>query len=83
MKNILILNAHLKYEGIASGKLNKSFVDLAEKTFVNNGYDVQITTIEKGYDALEEAEKHNWADLVITQTPIYWFKRTMDSQKIY
>ena len=73
MKTILIINSHLKYEGIASGKLNKSFVDLAKKTFVNNGCEVKITTIENGYDASEEAEKHNWADLVITQTPIYWF----------
>ncbi len=73
MKNILILNAHLRYEGIASGELNKSFVSLAKKTFKNNGYEVQVTTIENGYDVSEEAEKHNWADLVITQTPVFWF----------
>lgn len=73
MKKILIINAHLKYDGIASGKLNKAFVDLAERTFLSNGCEVRITTIENGYNASEEAEKHDWADLIITQTPIYWF----------
>ena len=58
---------------MASGRLNKSFVELAEKTFIDNGCKVKITTIENGYDPIEEAEKHHWADLVITQTPIYWF----------
>ena len=73
MKKILIINAHLKYDGVASGKLNKALVNLAKETIENNDCEVQLTTIENGYDALEEAEKHNWADLIITQTPIYWF----------
>lgn len=73
MKNILIINAHLKYEGIASGRLNNTLVDLAKTIFENNNCIVKTTNIENGYNPVEEAEKHNWADLIITQTPIYWF----------
>ncbi len=37
------------------------------------GWEVSQTAIEKGYDSEEEVEKHLKADLIITQSPIYWF----------
>ena len=73
MKKVLIINAHQKYEGFAIGKLNQTFVDAAKATLETNGCEVKTTYIEKGYDIEEEISKHEWADLVITQTPVYWF----------
>ena len=73
MDKVLIINAHQKYEGFAIGKLNQTFVDVAKATLEANGCEVKITYIEKGYDIEEEIAKHEWADLVITQTPVYWF----------
>ncbi len=73
MKNVLIINAHQKYEGFAEGKLNQTFVDVMKTEFENKGYEVKLTSIEKGYDPQEEVEKHVWADLIITQSPVYWF----------
>ena len=73
MKKVLIINAHQKYEGFAIGKLNQTFVDGAKEILETNGCEVKTTYIEKGYDIEEEITKHEWADLVITQTPVYWF----------
>ncbi len=73
MKKVLIINAHQKYEGFAEGKLNQTFEDVAKETLEELGCEVKTTYIEKGYDVAEEIAKHEWADLVITQTPVYWF----------
>jgi modulator of drug activity B len=74
MKKILIINAHQYFEGIAEGKLNNTMVEIAKNEFINRGCEVKTTTIEKGYDAQEEVEKHEWADIIITQSPVYWFQ---------
>ena len=73
MKKILIINAHQKYEGVAEGKLNQTFTDVAKEIFESQGCEVKLTSVEKGYDIEEEISKHEWADLVFTQTPVYWF----------
>ncbi len=73
MKKVLIINAHQKYDGFAVGKLNQTFEDVAKETLQAKGCEVKTTYIEKGYDVADEISKHEWADLVITQTPVYWF----------
>ena len=73
MKKVLIINAHQKYEGFANGKLNQTFMDAAKETLEAENCEVKTTYIEKGYNIDEEIAKHEWADLVITQTPVYWF----------
>ncbi len=73
MKKVLIINAHQKWEGFAEGKLNQTFVDTANEVLKGKGLEVKTTNIEAGYDIEEEIQKHEWADLVVTQTPIYWF----------
>ncbi len=73
MKTVLIINAHQKYEGFAEGKLNQTFTDVAKEAMEARGCEVKTTYVEKGYDIEEEIAKHEWADLVITQTPVYWF----------
>ena len=73
MKKVLIINAHQQYEGFAEGKLNRTFVNIAKETLEAKGYEVKTSFIEKGYEIEEEISKHEWADIVITQTPVYWF----------
>lgn len=73
MKKILIINAHQKYEGFAEGKLNQTMGDVMKEEFEAKGCEVKLTSIEKGYDISKEVEKHLWADLIITQSPVYWF----------
>lgn len=71
-KKILIINAHQYYPS-SEGKLNQHLVEFAKVFFEETKYEVEISIIEAGYKIEEEAEKHEWADLIITQTPIYWF----------
>ena len=73
MKNILIINAHQKYEGMSEGALNQFYQNQIQLYFKKRNFAVKSTIIENGYDVLDEIEKHEWADLVITQTPVFWF----------
>jgi NADPH dehydrogenase (quinone) len=71
-KNVLIINGHQHYEGIAEGNLTKHFIDKAKAFFANNGFEVKYTHIDKGYDVRQEVEKLLWADYVLFQYPVYW-----------
>ena len=73
MKNVLIINSHQFIEGISPGKLNKTMVDIIKEEMEQKGCEVQQTTIEQGYDINAEVQKHAWADLIILQSPVYWF----------
>jgi len=72
MKNILIINAHQKYEGFANGNLTKDYIKVANSFFTSNDFAVEHTVIEDGYDKDKELEKLLWADAILFQTPIYW-----------
>ena len=73
MKNILIINAHQKWDGMSEGKLNERFQNEITTFFKDKDFVVRTTKIEDGYDINDEVNKHDWADLVITQTPVFWF----------
>lgn len=72
MKNILLINAHQRYEGFAEGKLTHSILEQMQNKFISLGFTVKYTNIEEEYDPNEEIEKHLWADLIVFQTPVYW-----------
>ncbi|MCP4292250.1 MAG: NAD(P)H-dependent oxidoreductase [bacterium] len=82
--NILIINAHQRYEGFAEGKLNQSLVDIAKDKFTAENHQVKTTIVDQGYDIPAELEKFTWADTIIVQTPVYWmsvpylFKKYID-----
>ncbi|PEZ09006.1 flavodoxin [Bacillus sp. AFS018417] len=71
MNNILIINGHQTYRS-AEGKLNKTLTDNMVNALGTKN-NVQTTVIQNGYDIEEEQSKFLWADIVIYQTPIYWF----------
>ncbi len=71
--NVLLINAHLVYKGFSEGRLNQTYVDTAVQVFEQNGCSIKTTYVDKGYEIEEEIAKHEWADLVITQTPVNWF----------
>jgi modulator of drug activity B len=73
LKNVLIINAHQFYEGISSGRLNNSVIGIIKEEMEKRGCTVKLSQIEKGYDVSDEVQKHLWADLIITQSPVYWF----------
>jgi NADPH dehydrogenase (quinone) len=72
VKNVLILNLHQRYEGIAEGALNARIAKEAKRYFVENGCDAKETVIETGYDLAAELQKLQWADTIFVQSPVYW-----------
>lgn len=71
MKNIFIINAHEAYE-FSKGTLNKSLVDRLQNLLPNEDFEIKKTTMKDDYNIDEEIEKHQWADIVIVQTPVNW-----------
>ena len=72
MKNVLIINGHQKYEGIAEGKLTSIYLESANKFLHEKGFAVKNSIVESNYDVQEELEKFKWADYILFQYPIYW-----------
>ena len=83
MSNILIINAHHKYP-FAEGRLNGSLVQKADELLTAGGHTTRVVTIDDGWDVNRELENHQWADIVLLQTPVNWmgvpwtFKKYMD-----
>jgi modulator of drug activity B len=73
MKTALLIHAHQYYEGIATGGLNQHVAEVIEAELRQRGFDVQHTHIAQGYDPQQEVHKHLAADLIVLQSPVYWF----------
>ena len=73
MKKVLIINAHQFYEGYSTGKLNNLMAGVIKQEMARRGYDILETVIQEGYDIDAEVQKHVEADLIVLQTPVYWF----------
>ncbi|MEW8659086.1 MAG: NAD(P)H-dependent oxidoreductase [Candidatus Thiodiazotropha endolucinida] len=84
MPNIFIINAH-EYYPFSEGRLNNTLADKAAETLSVNGHKVKTTTMKDDYDVATELEKHQWADVILLQTPVNWmgvpwsFKKYMDT----
>jgi len=72
MKNILIINGHQKYEGIAEGNLTRILLQSASEYLTNNGFAIKQTNIDAGYEIEKEVEKLSWANAIFFQYPVYW-----------
>lgn len=83
MSNILHIHAHQPYP-FSEGKLNKALSELAITDLKDKGHEIKTTVSAEGYEVAEELEKHQWADVVILQSPVNWmgvpwsFKKYMD-----
>lgn len=83
MSNILIINGH-KYYPFSEGKLNTTLVEKAVSILEAKGHKTRVVTISEEINIEKELENHQWADIVILQTPVNWmgvtwsFKKYMD-----
>jgi modulator of drug activity B len=71
MKNIFIINAHEEYE-FSKGELNKSLVSRLKDLLPNEDFEIKTTTMKDDYNIDVEIAKHQWADIVIVQSPVNW-----------
>jgi len=70
---ILLIDARQPVQGMSEGKLNAHIASCIRDHLVGKGHEVRVTEIVDGYDVEQEVEKHLWADIIITQSPVYWF----------
>ena len=83
MSNILIINAHQKYP-FSEGKLNASLVELATGYLSNKGHHIKTVTMNESIDVEAQLALHQWADIILLQSPVNWmgvpwsFKKYMD-----
>lgn len=83
MSNILIINAH-HYYPFAKGNLNRALVELAQTQLEAKGHSLHVVSTDEAWDVDQELEKHQWADAILLQSPVYWmsvpwpFKKYMD-----
>ena len=83
MSKVLIINAHHHYP-FSEGKLNKTLETKINDHLVAQGHSVRKTRIDEGWDTDQEIANHEWADLLVLQTPVNWmgvpwtYKKYMD-----
>ncbi len=83
MPKALIINAHYP-SGFSTGRLNGSLVDKANTLLAQKGYTVRNRNVVGEWNVEEELELHQWADVILLQTPVNWmgvpwrFKQYMD-----
>lgn len=74
MTNIFIINAGQNFAHSA-GQYNDTLTNFAEAFFLSQpGFAVKTTHIGRGYNLKEEVAKFTWANVIIYQTPIWWFQ---------
>ncbi len=69
--NILLLNGHDPYDGIANGNLSQTFIDIAEQTLLTMGHQVKHSNVQS-YTKEDEWQKYRWANALVVQFPSYW-----------
>lgn len=83
MKKVFHINAHEAYP-FSKGELNAALSTKAIEYLKANGYEVTTTTMTDAYEIDDEIAKHQWADVVLLQSPVNWmgvswsFKKYMD-----
>ena len=83
MSKVFIINGHQPYS-FSPGRLNATLVSRARELLEREGHEVEVSTMREELDVGAEIARHQWADLVLLQTPVNWmgvpwsFKRYMD-----
>lgn len=71
MPNSYIINAHHHYE-FAPGRLNSEIVRRMTEQLMAKGYEVKTASTNEAWDVEEELMRHQWADVIIIQSPVNW-----------
>lgn len=72
MPTALLINGAEIHQPVATGKLNSLLFKTAKEA-LSSSHAVLTTEVLKDYDVAAEQGKFQQADLVIFQTPIFWF----------
>jgi modulator of drug activity B len=72
MTKVLVINAHQLHLGISEGRLNRN-AGLIREEMGKKGREVRETNTDQAYTPDEEVQKHLWADIIVTRSPVFWF----------
>lgn len=73
MKNVFIINGGQKF-GHSGGAFNKTLTSWTQDFLTENGFEVRVTDINSEFIPIDEVENFKWADIIIYNTPIWWFQ---------
>lgn len=73
MKNVFIINGGQKF-GHSGGAFNKTVTSWTQDFLIANEFEVRITDINSEFIPIDEVENFIWADIIIYNTPIWWFQ---------
>lgn len=73
MKKIFIINGGQTFAH-SGGLFNNTLTTWTQETLEKQGFEVRATCTNNEFDAIEEVENFKWADMIIYNTPIWWFQ---------
>lgn len=73
MKNVFIINGGQKF-GHSGGAFNKTLTSWTQDFLTENGFEVRVTDINSEFIPIDQVENFKWADIIIYNTPIWWFQ---------
>ncbi|GAA4271185.1 NAD(P)H-dependent oxidoreductase [Aquimarina gracilis] len=69
---VLLVNGHEKVSH-AKGELNNAFFTVAKNALVEHDHEIRCEIVDEDYDVEEVISKILWADVIVYQTPVFWF----------
>lgn len=73
MKNVFIINGGQKF-GHSGGAFNKTVTSWTQDFLTANEFEVRVTDINSEFIPIDEVENFKWADIILYNTPIWWFQ---------
>lgn len=73
MSKVFIINGGQRF-GHSGGAFNKTLTAWTTDFFVRNKAEVRVTDINEPFVPESEVEHFKWADVIIYNTPVWWFQ---------
>ncbi|SJZ51632.1 NAD(P)H-dependent oxidoreductase [Sediminibacterium ginsengisoli] len=73
MHKVFIINGGQQFAH-SGGAFNKTLTEWTRDHFSQNGFEVRVTNVNDDFIPEEEIAHFKWADLIIYNTPIWWFQ---------
>lgn len=73
MKNIFIINGGQRFAH-SGGAFNTTLTEWTSDFLLANKLEIRVTNINDDFVDIDEVENFKWADLIIYNTPIWWFQ---------
>lgn len=73
MKKIFVINGGQRFAH-SGGAFNNTLTQWTSDFLLGNKLEIRVTNINDDFVTIDEVENFKWADLIIYNTPIWWFQ---------